>query len=253
MRGSAGSQSLRPLGRARAASAVSRMETPQPARPLSRTRPSGGLPSQGRGPGGSASAPAPRPFSRPPAARTHHGANLNARQHGHKTETTRSPRPEPTRACTESTTPRAGGPREAPPMCAGHRPGPRRAPSTFPSLTRHPSPASPQPRLTPAPPPAPPPLAAPCIAPAPTPLRHPAAAPGGEGLPRSRQPARERFNNTDDTVKLAQPSNFQNMNEKGGRGANFKTQYTKIEGKYKCTQMKIGERVSHTFFQRRRS
>ena len=54
MGGPAVSQSLCPLGRARAASAVRRMETPQPARHLPRTRPSGGLPSQGRIPGGSA-------------------------------------------------------------------------------------------------------------------------------------------------------------------------------------------------------
>ena len=64
-------------------------------------------------------------------------------------------------------------------------PGPPRAPTTCPSLTRH------QYLLTSPPSP----LTAPCIAPALTPLSHPSAPPGDEGLPRSRQPARERFNN----------------------------------------------------------
>ena len=157
MRGPAGSQSLCPLGRARAASAVTRMETPQPARPLPGTRPSGGLPTQGRIPGGSASAPAPRRFSRPPAARAHQAAELNARPHGDRQEATATPRPEPTRACAQSPTPRAGGPGEARPVvggACGARPAPR--PRNIPLTRRSPfpahlTPASPHPRPRPLP------------------------------------------------------------------------------------------------------
>lgn len=150
MRGPAGSQSLCPLGRARAASAVRRMETPQPARPLSGTRPSGGLPTQGRIPGGSASAPTLRRFSRPPAARAHQAAELNARPHGDRQEATATPRPEPTRLRAE---PDAASRRPAGGAAHCGRglwgPGPPRAPATSPSLAGGPSLlASPPPLLT---------------------------------------------------------------------------------------------------------